>query len=204
MHRCKGSIWGKLALLTVVGTLALNAAGTVLPTRASMANYPGGMLNERYADSAHGGSTLPVPAPIDQLMNVRVRDATVHVHVANLAAQSGASLFLHTHAPPYRERMGILPPIASVAHHPWVYNKTENLTPADVAYSSLFTHVIAGSSDALPAGRWEIVGVIDGLEGWKVHRDVLGLVKERGLQGLWRLLEMKKVEKLWIFEKRGG
>ena len=116
MHRCKGSIWGKLALLTVVGTLAFNAAATVLLTPASMANYPGGtalaLLNERYADSAHGGSTLPVPAPIDQLMNVRVRDATVHVHVANLAAQSGASLFLHIHAPPYRERIGILPPIA--------------------------------------------------------------------------------------------
>ncbi|KAI9463196.1 alpha-1,6-mannosyltransferase subunit [Lactarius psammicola] len=185
LNRRKGIIWAKLALLTVVGALALNTAATILLTRASMANYPGGtalaVLNERYADSAH-----------------------VHVHVSNLAAQSGASLFLHTHAPPYRERIGILPLTASAVHHPWVYNKTENLTPADIAYSSTFTHVIAESRDALPAGRWEIIDVIDGFEGWKVHRNVPGLVWERGLQGFWGILEMKKAEKLWIFEKRGG
>ena len=133
-------------------------------------------------------------------MNVRVC-ITVHIHVSNLAAQSGASLFLHSHAPPYRERMGILPPIASAVYNPWIYNKTENLTPADIAYHSAFTHVIAESRDALPAGRWEIVDVIDGFEGWKLHRDVLGLVSERGLRGFGGVLEMKKAEKLWIFEK---
>ncbi|KAH9053005.1 Alg9-like mannosyltransferase family-domain-containing protein [Lactarius deliciosus] len=104
----------------------------------------------------------------------------VHVHVSNLAAQSGASLFLHTHAPPYRERFGVLPPTAPAVYHPWE------------------------SRDALPIGRWEIIDTIDGFEGWKVHRDVLGRVKERGLQGLWGVLEMKKAKKLWIFEKRGG
>jgi alpha-1,6-mannosyltransferase len=109
------------------------------------------------------------------------RDTSV-LHVANLAAQSGASLFLHTHAPADRERKAILPLIASAAYHPWVYNKTDNLTPADVAFGSAFTHVIAESRDALqPTGRWEIIDVIDGFEGWKVHRDVLGLVWERDL-----------------------
>ena len=58
LNRRKGSVWGKLALLTVAGALTLNTAATVLLTCASMANYPGGMalavLNERYADSAHG------------------------------------------------------------------------------------------------------------------------------------------------------
>ena len=62
LHRRKRSIWGKLALLTVAGALALNTAATVLLTRASMANYPGGsalaLLNERYADSAHGKPTI--------------------------------------------------------------------------------------------------------------------------------------------------
>jgi alpha-1,6-mannosyltransferase len=130
--------------------------------------------------------------------------SSVHVHISNLAAQSGASLFLHTHAPPYRERFGVLPPTADAVHNPWIYNKTEKLTPADIAYSSEFTHVIAESRDALPAGRWEIVDVVDGFEGWKVHRDILRLVRERGLRGLWSVLEMKKAEKLWIFEKRGG
>ena len=49
-------------LLTVVAALALNTAATILLTHASMANYPGGsaltLLNERYADSAHGKSAL--------------------------------------------------------------------------------------------------------------------------------------------------
>jgi alpha-1,6-mannosyltransferase len=127
---------------------------------------------------------------------------TVHVHIANLAAQGGASLFLHTHAPPYRPNLGILPPAISSAH-PWVYNKTENLTPADVAFNSPFTHAIAESGDALPAGRWELVDVIDGFQGWKVRKDVLGLVRRRRLEGLLSVLEMKKEKKLWIFERRG-
>ena len=63
--------------------------------------------------------------------------------------------------------------------------------------------MIAESSDALPTGRWEIVDVVDGFEGWRVRRDILGLVSKRGLQGLWDVLEMKKAAKLWIFEKRG-
>ena len=61
--------------------------------------------------------------------------------------------------PPYRERLGILLPTASAIYHQWLYNKTENLTPADIAYSPAFTHVIAESRDALLAGRWEIVDV---------------------------------------------
>ena len=128
---------------------------------------------------------------------------TVHVHIANLAAQSGASLFLHTHAPPYRPRLGVLTP-SSPATRPWIYNKTENLAPAYIAYDSSFTHVIAESRDALPAGRWQLVDVIDGFRGWKVRKDVLGLVSEKGLEGLWRVLEMEKEHKLWIFERGGG
>jgi hypothetical protein len=64
--------------------------------------------------------------------------------------------------------------------------------------------VIAESRDALPAGRWQVVDVIDGFRGWKVRKDVLGLVSEKGLEGLWRVLEMKKENKLWIFERGGG
>jgi alpha-1,6-mannosyltransferase len=129
---------------------------------------------------------------------------TVHVHIANLAAQSGASLFLHTHAPPYRSSLGLLPPAVVSAAHPWIYNKTENLSSAHIAYDSSFTHVIAESGDALPAGRWELVDVIDGFHGWQMRRDVLTLVRKSGLEGLWGVLEMKREDKLWIFERRGG
>ena len=131
------------------------------------------------------------------------RTLTVHVHIANLAAQGGASLFLHTHAPPYRSSLGIRPPAVSTADQ-WIYNKTENLAPADMAYDSPFSHVIAESRDALPAGPWELVDVIDGFQGWKVRKDVLRLVRERGLKGLLSVLEMRKENKLWIFERRRG
>ncbi|KAH9954038.1 glycosyltransferase family 22 protein [Russula dissimulans] len=184
IRRRKGTLFAWLMLLVVVGSLALNTAATVILTRASIANYPGGhalaRLNERYAGSSH-----------------------VHVHIANLAAQSGASLFLHAHAPPYSLRLGILPPATS-ASHSWIYNKTENLAPVDVAYDSPFTHVIAESGDALPVSRWEVVDVIEGFRGWKVRKNVLGLVREGGLEGLLRILEMKKENKLWIFERRRG
>ncbi len=126
----------------------------------------------------------------------------VHVHIGNLAAQSGASLFLHTHSPPYRPQLGIVPPSISAAH-PWIYNKTENLTPADIAYDSSFTHAIAEDTDLLPVGSFNAVEVIDGFRGWKIRRDVLKLVRKNGLLiGLWRVFEMKKDIKLFIFQSR--
>jgi hypothetical protein len=42
----------------------------------------------------------------------------VHVHISNLAAQNGALFFLYTHAPPYRERFGILQPTDSAVYDP--------------------------------------------------------------------------------------
>ena len=141
--------------------------------------------------------SLPPPSRADDGHMV------VHVHIANLAAQSGASLFLHTHAPPYRSSLGIRPTAISGAH-PWIYNKTENLTPADVAYGSPFTHVISESGDALPTGLWELVDVINGCRGLRVRIDVLRLVRERGLEGLLSVVEIEKANKLWIFERRGG
>jgi alpha-1,6-mannosyltransferase len=54
----KGTLLGLIAFLAVIGALALNTAATVLLTRASMANYPGGhalaRLNERYVEPSHG------------------------------------------------------------------------------------------------------------------------------------------------------
>jgi alpha-1,6-mannosyltransferase len=54
----KGTFLGLSAFLAVVGALVLNTVATILLTRASMANYPGGhalaRFNERYSDSPHG------------------------------------------------------------------------------------------------------------------------------------------------------
>jgi alpha-1,6-mannosyltransferase len=125
----------------------------------------------------------------------------VHVHIGNLAAQSGASLFLHTHSPPYRPHLGIVPPSISAAH-PWIYNKTENLTLADIAYDSSFTHAIAEDIDLLPVGSLYTVEGIDGFRGWKIRNDVLRLVRKNGLLiGLWKVFEMKKDIELFIFDR---
>jgi alpha-1,6-mannosyltransferase len=124
----------------------------------------------------------------------------VHVHIGNLAAQSGASLFLHTHSPPYRPHLGVVPPSISAAH-PWIYNKTENLTLADIAYDPSFTHAIAEDTDLLPV-RLYAVEAIDGFRGWKIRKDVLRLVRKNGLMiGLWKVFEMKKDIELFIFDK---
>lgn len=125
----------------------------------------------------------------------------VHVHIGNLAAQSGASLFLHANSPPYRPHLGIFPPSTSAAH-PWIYNKTENLTPANIAYDSPFTHAIAEGTDLLSVGLLHAAEVIDGFRGWKIRKDVLRLVRKDGLFiGLWKVLEMKKDTELLIFER---
>jgi hypothetical protein len=83
LRKYKGSIWGGLALLTVAGTLALNIVATVLLTRASMANYPGGtalaLLNKRYANSEHGRPTLLRNAPIGQLIERFAYSARSHL-----------------------------------------------------------------------------------------------------------------------------
>ncbi|KAI0267847.1 Alg9-like mannosyltransferase family-domain-containing protein [Gloeopeniophorella convolvens] len=176
----KGTILGRLAFLLVAGLLLANASASVLLSHTSRANYSGGAalsaLNTRYAG-----------AP------------PVHVHIANLAAQSGASLFLQTHAPPFRGALGVRPLTPGA---PWVYNKTENLTPADIAYDTSFTHVIAESEDALPHGKWQAVEAVHGYKRWNVRKDVLKLVREEGFQGLSGVLEMETEGKLWVFERR--
>jgi hypothetical protein len=60
----KGSTLSLLAFLIVVGSLVLNTATTIIATRASIANYPGGhalaLFNKRYAESPNGKS-FPLP-----------------------------------------------------------------------------------------------------------------------------------------------
>ena len=97
LNRRRGSIWGKLALLTVAGILALNTAATVLLTRASMANYPGGtalaLLNERYADSAHG--KRPSSPWHDRPINERVKCMSISQTSLRRAVPRFSSTFTH-------------------------------------------------------------------------------------------------------------
>jgi hypothetical protein len=68
----KGTLLGLIAFLAVIGALMLNTAATVLLTRASMANYPGGhalaRLNERYVESSRGKIDYPSHFPLGLMM----------------------------------------------------------------------------------------------------------------------------------------
>ncbi|KAI0052322.1 glycosyltransferase family 22 protein [Auriscalpium vulgare] len=177
----KGSLAGRLAFLTVAGALAANTLMTLAFTRASMLNYPGGValsrLNDRYVASPN-----------------------VHVHISNLAAQTGASLFLHAHAPPHP---AYLPP--TTAH--WTYDKTEHLTLRQLGASANITHLIV-EERGWNEGVWLVSDAVESFAGWDVGglRDVQGLrerVAKEGVLGVLGSLGVRREQRLWILEKRG-
>ncbi|KIJ67137.1 glycosyltransferase family 22 protein [Hydnomerulius pinastri MD-312] len=181
--RKKGFLFKHLTYFCALSLIALNFMLTYISTRASMANYPGGValatFNERYAGQEN-----------------------VHVHISNLAAQTGASLFLHDHAPPVFS--SFLVPSTTSDQGMWVYDKTESLTPPMIASSS-FTHLVAESPE-IGEGEWKVVQSVPGFRRWKLNSDVLeGLKKGRVWEvplGAWtRVLEMEVEEQLWILER---
>ncbi|KIK79362.1 glycosyltransferase family 22 protein [Paxillus rubicundulus Ve08.2h10] len=180
--RKKGFLFKQLSFLCALALIALNFIVTLASTRVSMANYPGGValaaFNERYAGQKN-----------------------IHLHISNLAAQTGASLFLHEYAPPT-----FLVSNPSSVHASWTYNKTESLTPSTIASSS-FTHLIAESPEVAD-GEWKVVQSILGFKQWKLNMDVLnklktGKVWEVSFGECARVLEMEMTEQLWILERSG-
>ncbi|KAI0787329.1 hypothetical protein C8Q74DRAFT_1455380 [Fomes fomentarius] len=138
--RRKGSLFGRLCFIAVVACVAANCAVTFLLARSSFANYPGG-------------------AALRALNQIYASEENVHVHICNLAAQTGASRFLHNNAPPF------LPSLNSIHHTSWVYDKTENLTLDDLTRSEEITHLIVEASSvspsALAAKGWTAVAVVE-------------------------------------------
>ncbi|KAF8175824.1 alpha-1,6-mannosyltransferase subunit [Pholiota molesta] len=179
---------GRLLYLGVVGIVCGNFAITLLSINASMHNYPGGealyMFHQLY--------------PADTY-------STPHVHISNLAAQTGASLFLHLNAPPYP------PSLDTPDHPPWTYNKTESLTPQALSASaSRVTHLVsevAPADDRALDAMWRTVGVVRGFEWWAVDWEVLkgrGEGEGRGwMERVVGALGMVESEKLWVLERNG-
>jgi len=134
----KGILFGRLCFAACVLMLFANSGYTLLYAHMAVENYPGGVSLARFNDRFKNTDN-------------------VHVHLSNLAAQTGASLFLQTRSAPYYPS---LPGPSSGLN--WTYNKTENLT----TYSpSRFTHLIAEASEPVPWGwrKVECVGGFDGL-----------------------------------------
>ncbi|KIJ12871.1 glycosyltransferase family 22 protein [Paxillus involutus ATCC 200175] len=184
--RKKGFLFKHISFLCALSLIALNFIVTLTSTRASMANYPGGValaaFNERYAGQKN-----------------------IHLHISNLAAQTGASLFLHEHAPPIF-MFPFLVSSPSPIDASWTYNKTESLTPSMIASSS-FTHLIAESHE-VGNEEWKVVQSIHGFKRWKLNMNVLNKLKtgklwEVSFGECARVLEMEVTEQLWILERSG-
>ncbi|KAG8919018.1 dolichyl-P-Man:Man(7)GlcNAc(2)-PP-dolichol alpha-1,6-mannosyltransferase, partial [Tulasnella sp. 417] len=170
----------RLAALALAGGILANVAVTSLLTIASEANYPGGValsrLNNRFTD---------------------IKGASVFID--NLAAQSGASLFLQEHSEPYS-------PFIGGSDLGWIYDKTENRTDL-----TDFNFVLAEPqrrSDLLSAGKpsagntkpWSVVEVVQAFDGFPVRRLVNWVrsgewQRKESIPG-WDVVERRDV--LWI------
>ncbi|PPQ98171.1 hypothetical protein CVT26_003217 [Gymnopilus dilepis] len=193
VSRRKNALLGRLAFLVACGLVVLNVAFTSLSTIASMKNYPGGeallTFHQLYSESDIS------PAP--------------HVHISNLAAQTGASLFLQLNSPPYYRVPGN-PHSGYVTAEDWRYNKTENIPLAALSSSdNAFTHLISESPPSqLDGNIWKSVKTIKGFDRWSIDWELLlrgskggeklDLMKRLNLRQILRLVES---EKLWILER---
>lgn len=128
----------------------------------------------------------------------------VHVHMSNLAAQTGASLFLQTRAAPYPEGLGLEPPKGTT---PWVYNKTEDVTPAQLTANRYITHAIAeiesGNTRAFdgtkfPSKSWKLTAIVTGFD--RIVLDLPALKAD--LTRPWDVLKFARSEQLAILEKK--
>lgn len=175
---------------------------------SSINNYPGGealaRLNEMYSDRQYG------MLPCNLILQFSYQPLTceivtlVHVHISNLAAQTGASLFQHTHAPPYPINLGLTP----AKSLDWIYNKTENVPPEVITANRRITHVIAEVEGELKdvfqdtgfsKSSWAVTAIVSGFDRWNLNRNALKLEPTRP----WKVLEYVESKKLAILERKG-
>ncbi|KAF8895998.1 alpha-1,6-mannosyltransferase subunit [Infundibulicybe gibba] len=179
--RRKSTIFGRLLFLVGASCLLFNIFATTLLTTASQSNYPGAR-QWNYFTVSHS-----------------VSHTNVHVHISNLAAQTGASLFSQINAPPYAH----VPPAAGLR---WTYNKTESLTPEQLTSNRRITHLI---SESPQVDGWNVVESAKMFDGWKVDRGAImqainGVNRwDRILPALRDGLGLVKSERLWILERSG-
>ena len=126
----------------------------------------------------------------------------VHVHVDNLAAQTGASLFLQENSPP---SLLISRDKASMKNN-WIYNKTEHLTASDITVAKHFTHAITENPDAFSSSQWRRVEPVSSFEQfrWKQVATTKSGEQIKPKGNLWEMVPMVEIHyenKLWILER---
>jgi len=77
----------------------------------------------------------------------------IRVHICNLAAQSGASLFLHEYSSP-----------VLLSAPEWIYDKTEGIVATN---NATFTHAIV--EGLMYLGHWTVLEEVKGFERLTLH-----------------------------------
>ena len=85
----------------------------------------------------------------NRLLWVPTEPRGVNIHICNLAAQTGASLFLHEHAAPY---------LANTTSPDWSYDKTEGMVDM-----GQFTHAIVENLASVDG--WKVDTVVEAFNG---------------------------------------
>jgi alpha-1,6-mannosyltransferase len=110
-----------------------------------------------------------------------------------LAAQTGASLFLHAHAPPFW---------LNTPQHIWTYDKTESLSTVVLDSDVSITHLIAEVPVAHSSRHWNIIQTISGFGSMTVDWDLLRNSGKELLDKVWNGVRMIPEERLVILERR--
>jgi alpha-1,6-mannosyltransferase len=170
---------------------------------AGMENYPGGSALRQL----DGLPILPLCShplsPFSRWKLTYVKPAPVYVHICNLAAQTGASLFSQSNSPPF---LSALPP--SVLADPWTYSKTENLTSIDLTRGP-YTHLIVEAPlDPALKKSWKVIDVVDGFAGWHIDKMLVSMIRHVDLAGIvehgkkGELIGMRKDQKLIVLKRK--
>ncbi|KAF8718278.1 hypothetical protein AX14_011943 [Amanita brunnescens Koide BX004] len=183
----KPIILRRIFILITTFIITANVIVTMIFTLSSLWNYPGGeamtLFHQKYPP-AHN------PTP--------------HIHISNLAAQTGASLFLHLNSPPY-------PPSYLMSKQPppnlppWTYNKTEHLRENVIASSHQITHVIAENPPhGVLSETFRPVASTLAYYRWIIDQDMLLKLRGDLFRRYWdvtKAVRMVKTPKLWILER---
>ncbi|KAM6492801.1 glycosyltransferase family 22 protein [Amanita muscaria] len=175
-------------ILATTGIITANLLITIVFALSSIYNYPGGeamtLLHKLY------------PA---------FHKPTPHVHISNLAAQTGASLFLHLNAPPYLAPYFLSDQPFRPRSFTWIYNKTEHLDERTIALSHEITHVISEGRPSRPySGYFAPIATVLSFDRWSVDRAFLGKLGYGFVtkpEELTKGFRMVKSGKLWILER---
>ncbi|KAF5359561.1 hypothetical protein D9756_003528 [Leucocoprinus leucothites] len=184
--RGKGTLFGQIAFLVGAGALAANVALTGILLRTSVANYPGGSAIAAFHEF------IPLTA-----------SPPPHVHICNLAAQSGVTLFQHLNAPPYHPALylwprSVPPPVS------WTYNKTENLAVADLTSAHHFTHLISEvpPSDPNIARGWKLMRAVPAFHRVVFNKELLLSRPQEVPRRVFDLIGIEERDQLWIYERK--